>query len=322
MLRRSVLYLVTLSLLMASLAGAAVAAGPPGEEGCSLFGMRVGATDGDLNSFVDFLGDETWFVDHDLDGARDAGEDVLLDLDQDNQVSPGDLRLSGAMAGSWVGQGDADLGQELDRADGELHYLDADGDGHLDHDEGVLLDMDQDATLSTPDLVLSDGIPGVAAGESIPPGHGSEGASLEELWSGAFSFIDADGDGWPSLGDTVLLDVQGDWVVSVGDVRLSGTPTDLTAAPVVQAAPAGATPHLTAELTAETGEPLSGRLVLFFAQDTFLCSALTDAQGVARCGDTLDLALAGNGYTAIFQGGPPYCGSSGTAPGLLALGTS
>lgn len=94
--------------------------------------------------------------------------------------------------------------------------------------------------------------------------------------------------------------------------------TSLSATPVVADLGAGQVyvTEVTATLTSG-GAPLAGKTVAFTA-DSFSCSAVTDASGVASCPVTdiaVGIALTG-GYTAAFAGDADY-GASSAAAGLL-----
>ena len=62
------------------------------------------------------------------------------------------------------------------------------------------------------------------------------------------------------------------------------------------------------------GQPLAGRTITFVTGGQRACSAVTNAQGVAKCTATLPSLLGvllGLGYTAVFDGDTTYAGSSG-----------
>lgn len=81
-------------------------------------------------------------------------------------------------------------------------------------------------------------------------------------------------------------------------------------------------PELSARLTeTANGQALDGRTVGFYTTDSngasvFVCSAVTDAGGWARCGDAVQgvSVAAGLGYRAEFAGDATYLPSSDTAP--------
>lgn len=103
--------------------------------------------------------------------------------------------------------------------------------------------------------------------------------------------------------------------------------TTLVANPAIAqvSQPGGATvffPNLSARLTeASTSSPIAGRTIDFYATDptgarALVCSATTDADGLAACGGAPGEAAAvlGRGYEAVFAGDARYVASSGTAP--------
>jgi hypothetical protein len=72
---------------------------------------------------------------------------------------------------------------------------------------------------------------------------------------------------------------------------------------------------------ARTGAPVSGRRIVFSAGGSPVCSATTDAAGVARCSGLLPLlgTLLGAGYDARFAGEPRFAAAS-THGALIGLG--
>lgn len=107
-----------------------------------------------------------------------------------------------------------------------------------------------------------------------------------------------------------------------------GTPTALDAEPVVAvvtADPAATVnaPVLRATLTrADDGTPLAGKTVRFYAKETLLCTATTDAQGIGACSDPSAFleAVLHLGYEARFGGDGPFEPSGDGAPLLDVLG--
>jgi hypothetical protein len=76
-------------------------------------------------------------------------------------------------------------------------------------------------------------------------------------------------------------------------------------------------PELTATLTVTaTGTPLPGRTVTFYAGGGTVCTAVTNADGVARCGGVITggVAVISLGYTAFFAGDADHGVSSDNAP--------
>lgn len=64
-------------------------------------------------------------------------------------------------------------------------------------------------------------------------------------------------------------------------------------------------PPLTAKLTdLDTGMPLAGQVVVFQTGSTLLCTATTNAQGIAVCYNLFSpwLLLLNNGYTVSYAG--------------------
>lgn len=102
-------------------------------------------------------------------------------------------------------------------------------------------------------------------------------------------------------------------------VAAAPTPTRLAAGPVLLHVVPGLeiTLRLSATLTTATGAPVSGRLVTFRVGSSVLCTATTDAKGVATCSGRQGVlvALLAVGYTATFAGDTAHAGS--TARGAL-----
>lgn len=104
--------------------------------------------------------------------------------------------------------------------------------------------------------------------------------------------------------------------------------TTLRATPALASATADGnevTAKLRARLVEEDGEALAGKVVTFSATDpataqpAVVCTATTDADGVAECADPAHVsgAAAGSGYRAVFAGDGSYADSDATAPLVL-----
>jgi hypothetical protein len=80
----------------------------------------------------------------------------------------------------------------------------------------------------------------------------------------------------------------------------------------------GANVTLSARLTTVTGRPLPGYKITFSTPASPICSAFTEATGVAACHGTVAGSIAvvfrGLKYTAAFDGSWPYLYSYGDAP--------
>ena len=72
---------------------------------------------------------------------------------------------------------------------------------------------------------------------------------------------------------------------------------------------------------ARTGAPVAGRRIVFSAGGSPVCSATTDAAGVARCSGLLALlgTVLGLGYDARFAGEPRFATASAHGA-LLGVG--
>jgi hypothetical protein len=72
----------------------------------------------------------------------------------------------------------------------------------------------------------------------------------------------------------------------------------------------------TARMTTSAGQPIAGRTLTFRTGTALVCSAVTNAEGVATCGGIQGaLAAVPNGYTASFAGDAVF--SPGSAHGGL-----
>jgi hypothetical protein len=124
----------------------------------------------------------------------------------------------------------------------------------------------------------------------------------------AFTFTVSDGNGGT---DTA--------VVSIDVVAAPLIVTKLKASPAIARVLSPTKiyfPELTGTLTVmETGEPLAGRVITFKVDNKLVCSATTDAAGVATCGGVIKAtrAVLNLGYTARFAGDFDYVASSDTA---------
>lgn len=117
------------------------------------------------------------------------------------------------------------------------------------------------------------------------------------------------------------------------DLTIGRFATILTANPAVALVryPGGPTvffPDLSARLTDAPGNPIAGRTVEFYATDVItgtralVCSAATDAGGLAACGGVVEevAAVRGLGYEAVFAGDVLYLPSSDEAPVIVVQG--
>jgi hypothetical protein len=110
---------------------------------------------------------------------------------------------------------------------------------------------------------------------------------------------------------------------------VKGQPTDLRLSPVVAEIASGNPPLVTAfplNLTGKLTEtashnPIEGRTVAFSSGGSVICTALTDADGVATCGGLVEdlTAILGLGIDGTFVGDPYYLGDTDHEP-LILLG--
>jgi hypothetical protein len=300
-------------MLALAVSPSVAAAGIP----CSLFGGQVRSGDADAFYPVLAAGGGPAFVDGNGNGAFNLGEDAYFDADGDLIVSTNDARLTGA-PGSVVRPVDADFGFALVALPGSAAYFDANGDALYGAPDPVYWDTDSDGAASPADLRLTASTGG-PAGSVVHPSD-ADFANLLAPLSASFTFFDADANALFGRPDGLYLSASSATTVQMGDVRLSGTPTALSAEPVVNlaAAPVGlVTPAFRATLTAG-GTPVAGAAVAFYAGGSLLCSAPTDAAGMAACGTVVEkaVALAFGGYEARYAGSFPFCGT-GAAGAIL-----
>ncbi len=99
-------------------------------------------------------------------------------------------------------------------------------------------------------------------------------------------------------------------------------PTSITATPAIAHVTAGKIyfPNLTATLTSQ-GSPVGGKLVSMKAGTAVVCSAVTNASGVASCGGVVQelKVILKTGYTAVFAGDAGYFGSTSKKAPLIIV---
>lgn len=80
-------------------------------------------------------------------------------------------------------------------------------------------------------------------------------------------------------------------------------------------------PGMEATLSGEDGVGLPGREITFSVGGQVICTAITDADGVARCGGSAPIVpiLLNLGYTATFAGDADYMPTSARGPLIQIL---
>jgi hypothetical protein len=81
-------------------------------------------------------------------------------------------------------------------------------------------------------------------------------------------------------------------------------------------------PNLVGTLKTSAGAPLAGRSVKFSLGTTVLCTAVTNAQGVATCASSIQSGLGtllNLGYTLSFAGDADYLASTARGPIVQVL---
>ena len=196
------------------------------------------------------------FGDLDGNGLLGLGEPAYLAAGA--AVAAGDLRIAYPPTGgkgSLVAGTDADLGRPCAPAAGGLAFRDQGGDGQLGPGDTLHLDTDGSLTATAGDLVLS----GAAAGTVVTAATASNAILAPD--AGTLAFLDFDGDGLFTRGDTLFDDgAAGGSDVLLGSPRFGGIVAD-AALPADAAVPM-AFPHLappagTAAITV-TGLDLDG----------------------------------------------------------------
>lgn len=167
------------------------------------------------------------FYDEDDDNTFDSGEVSVLDIDRDNFVTVGDVRLGdtdGGDGGTIVAGGDADVTYLLETFSDtwELQHRDPDGDDSLDVNEGVYLTTG--SKVSTFAVRLANPPSGDQAGSQVIEQDSDHGISTKDL-SGSLMYDDKDGNGQFSSGNVLYYDLSGSGSgeVSSRDVILSGS---------------------------------------------------------------------------------------------------
>ncbi|MDX1611323.1 MAG: hypothetical protein R3185_03065, partial [Candidatus Thermoplasmatota archaeon] len=189
-------------------------------------GSQVSGRDGDLGNPVDRLGGELAFWDGDGDDAFTPGDVLYYDLDQgdDGAISPLDLVLSGPQAGALVRGDDPRSGEGLEPWDGDLAYLDVDGDERFTQGDILYADTDRDALVTPMDVRLAGDLFGSVAGLAIP---GTAHILVDRPGSTQpWTYADQGTPGYDAL-DPVYLATNGAGPLFPADVRIANPPGDL-----------------------------------------------------------------------------------------------
>ena len=204
-------------------------ANPPSDHG---EGTQVIEQDSDWRiSTVDLTGG----LAHDGDGDLSSGDVLYYDVDGDDEVDRGDIRLTGNDAGRVVSGGDDDVGTGVSAYNGDLRYFDANGNDVYDGTDIVYADTDNDDIVESYDVQLSDARDPYASDDGGSDGDDTdaEPGTVEitspeegaEIWSNETITVEGTADGGDSDVDEVQLNASGG-LHSIGGVE--GT-TDWTA---------------------------------------------------------------------------------------------
>lgn len=208
------------------------------------------------------------FLDVDGDTVRGASEPTYLQRACGNLLA-GDIRLlatAGFPGGSIVTGNDDDASRSTLALAAAYGFVDEDGSGTPSPGDPYVFHVGTlPGTAAPGDIPLT----GEGAFQPITPAHPLAGRPLAPLGVavGGESFAETDGNPGFSTGDVVYLDVDGDGVSSIGDLRLAfGTapaPAPSSTAPAPSASTPASAPPAQGPTTPEsspaaTGSPTSG----------------------------------------------------------------
>jgi hypothetical protein len=187
-------------------------------------GKTVAAGSPALNSPLLRLNASGAYFDADADGDYFVSDIPYMDFDGSRTATVNDLRLGayGSLAaGRLVGSTDLDTTFRLRAAPhAAFCFLDTNGDAQRQADEGVYW---QSACGPTQVGALRMQASGGRPAGSMVAGGDADFALPTSLVVAVLCFHDADGDGGPSIGESVFLHFNGGCTVSTsGDIRLSG----------------------------------------------------------------------------------------------------
>jgi len=190
-----------------------IAFGPSGQE-------IVAPSSPGVNAEYASVDAEIAFVDANANDVVNSNEPVVLDLDRDGEVSPGDVALAGDPFGGTADSTEA-TGQALTPLDDpRLAYHDADGDGAASPNDPLYLDVGGAALdqVESGDVRLAH--PDRESGSRVDSGANDVGHALEELSRAEIVAWDVDGDGTANR-DPLYIALTGNREAHVGDARLT-----------------------------------------------------------------------------------------------------
>lgn len=177
------------------------------------------------------------FVDADGDGARDPGEAVFLLPRACGKLQAGDLRLSGAAAGTKLRNGDPEAGANATWVPSlnNLRFFDADDSATWTLADTLYLHAAAGASAVMPGDLRLSAYASQAAGSSVGPEDEdlrlpTTGLATAAALAANWRSWDVDGDGRFGGDDVVYLDTDGSGTVDVLDLRLSELRRNLTGA--------------------------------------------------------------------------------------------
>lgn len=191
-------------------------------------GSQVRTPDPDAGHATVPVDGDLAYRDHDGDDAFGTDDVLYHDLDDggSDDVTVGDVVLSGSRAGTVVASGHDELSSPLASFPGVLAFLDADGDDRYEIDDGLVVDTDDDGFLTAGDVWLrgthapeprqpddSDG----STGDGTDDGSGTPSGPVRARIGAHFSaeanrtvrFVDGFPPGSLSLSVTLARDCEG-----------------------------------------------------------------------------------------------------------------
>jgi PGF-CTERM protein len=233
--------------------GSAGSGGVPTTGGSGSY-TKVTASDVDIGLAITAIAGYALNVfDANANGILGTGDQAYLDIDGDQLVDPGDIRLnkgSSFAAGSMAKPGDTDTVHQLTSFGGTpdsfLAFDDSIAvDGVVGPTEGLYLDLDASTTVTIDDIrLIATGTTSGSAGKQVVTGDGDIGNALTAMPAGSgFKFRNLGGVAGLDHKDNLYVEVDGSATVEVGDfrvakgegqsvtigARVTGSPSDLNA---------------------------------------------------------------------------------------------
>ena len=166
-------------------------------------------------------------------GVFDFADTLYLDVDADQLPGPGDVRISkpttgsSLAAGSMPKAGDADTVHELAALAGAaLAFHDADVSTTVGSTEAIYIDADNSGTVTARDVRLQAAGGTTLSGAQVLAADSDVTNPLTAIPGNGFMFNDRNGNTLFDAADALYIEMDGDAVVEVGDLRVAkGTAT-------------------------------------------------------------------------------------------------